>query len=299
METRIIGIILCFFSATSAAAMTEWFPFELHGGHITIPVEIGGIDGRAILDTGAQSNGINKRFLAANELTYPKGERIRLKGVFGEEQTRMLNQVPTRLFEMDLTLSHLIPMHLGDENNQLLLGAAFFRMFVIQLDYPNQKIRLIDRDAIDVSDYENIKMRRDRASGFPIVRVNMNNDKDVWLILDTGNAGGILVERNVAENYDWLNKFNASNTFGGGVVKATMTQTFLLPSLTFGPYELGDVKVTVPAPNETINVGGRGDIVGSRIKGQLIRGLLGYDVLKHFVLTMDYKGGHLHVGLPQ
>ena len=38
---------------------------------------------------------------------------------------------------------------------------------------------------------------------------------------------------------------------------------------------------------------------GSRVKGRKVEAIIGYDVLKHFVLTIDYYGGRMHVGLPK
>jgi hypothetical protein len=29
-----------------------------------------------------------------------------------------------------------------------------------------------------------------------------------------------------------------------------------------------------------------------------IKGLLGYDVLRHFIATLDYQGGHMHIVAP-
>ena len=38
---------------------------------------------------------------------------------------------------------------------------------------------------------------------------------------------------------------------------------------------------------------------GSRIGGKRVVGLIGYDLLKDFVVTLDYRYGKLHIALPQ
>jgi len=58
------------------------------------------------------------------------------------------------------------------------------------------------------------------------------------------------------------------------------------------------VLVTIPAEGESSNLESQYQKTGSRIKGQKIQGLIGYDVLKHFLITIDHRSGHAHIGLP-
>lgn len=37
----------------------------------------------------------------------------------------------------------------------------------------------------------------------------------------------------------------------------------------------------------------------SRLKSKKVRGILGYDVLKHFILTVDYAEGLGHIAIPE
>lgn len=50
-------------------------------------------------------------------------------------------------------------------------------------------------------------MLSQRGSGVPIVKIRLNNEEDVWLLLDTGNSGGVMLERSVAIANDWLATF--------------------------------------------------------------------------------------------
>ncbi len=67
------------------------------------------------------------------------------------------------------------------------LCGGFFEKFIVQLDYPNKKMRLMTRDAIDIRKVENVRMESDKGSGFPIVWVRLNDEISDWLILDTGS----------------------------------------------------------------------------------------------------------------
>lgn len=67
----------------------------------------------------------------------------------------------------------------------------------------------------------------------------------------------------------------------------------------FGPYEIGDVKVSFPAEGQKTNLESQYERTGSRIGGKRVVGLIGYDLLKDFVVTLDYRYGKLHIALPQ
>ena len=67
----------------------------------------------------------------------------------------------------------------------------------------------------------------------------------------------------------------------------------------FGPFELENVLVTIPAEGKNSYLDSQYEKTGSRLKGKKVQGIIGYDVLKHFLITVDYKGGHAHIGLPE
>ena len=74
-------------------------------------------------------------------------------------------------------------------------------------------------------------------------------------------------------------------------------QQFNLPTITFGAFDIADTIVWVPAEGETTALFEKRSSTGSRIKRNRrnSQGLLGYDVLKHFVVTIDYKSGYVHI----
>ena len=106
----------------------------------------------------------------------------------------------------------------------------------------------------------------------------------------------------------FVNKFSIKNfAFGLSSCLATCVfchsfkfeyESFNLSSLTIGPYELGHIPVIINAEGERTNIGRR--ISGSAgIKtGKPTKGLLGYDILKHFVVTIDYSSYKVHIATP-
>lgn len=105
--------------------------------------------------------------------------------------------------------------------------------------------------------------------------------------------------RRSASRFDWLEKYGTSETQIAGATKVTDVERFNLPELTIGPIVLENVIVIVPGEGEVTNVGkGVKAKLGTRIKETSSDGILGYDVLKHFIVTIDYRHSLLHLGLP-
>lgn len=292
---------LCFFllSFSCSAGVTEWIGFNLDGGHVKIPVTIAGIETNAILDTGSQVNAINKAFVNKNELTFGKSSKINIKGAFETSKANRYNNVPINLFGLETELNRVVELRLGHHSNGLLLGSAFFNNFVTQLDYPNQKMRLINHDSIDLAKLENIEVQSQKVTGMPIVKVGVGNDRFLWLLLDTGNSGGLMIKRKIAENMGWLDNLDTDTSIAFGANAMSTTENFRIPLLKFGPFSLENVLVNVPAEGESSNLENQYSDYGSKIKGKKVQGIIGYDVLKHFLITIDYKGGHAHISLPE
>lgn len=290
-------------SRCANAGATQWLDFTLDDGHIFIDITLDGKPAKAILDTASAMNGISSAYLAEVNHTFTKVGRERIQGAFGEDIRDKYNSVPATLFGVPLNLDGLVSLDFGDKEKALLLGAGFFDDFVTQIDYPNQRIRLIDRDSIKLSALRNVRVEKDAASNMPIVNVTMNHQDDVWLMVDTGLNGGILIERSIARKNDWLTSgFKTVHTDSTGVARKQAIDSFLLPSVIIGPFEVENVIVSTPVAGQDITLMstvGEKRQTGTRIRGNRVEGVLGYDILKHFVITIDYERGFMHVGLPE
>ena len=78
----------------------------------------------------------------------------------------------------------------------------------------------------------------------------------------------------------------------------TFHSTLILPKLHIGPYILDDVIVTFPSMpvNSRIKAEAGPAQTGTRFKkNESYKGLIGYDVLKHFTITLDAKTPKLHI----
>ena len=256
-----------------------------------MPSSVGGISGISIIDTGASGVAINDYLAAQLDLKIARNKIANVQGVTGSQWRVVYRRVPTKLFGVDLTFENVTDMSFPREDMQLLIGGPILQMFVFQFDYPNQQLRALPHSMVDLKALSNIGSKRDvRGSKLPVVKVGLNGEETLWLTMDTGNNSGLLISRSVAAKHGWLNQFPLKEGYIAGVNGIAKTESFALPTVEFGPVTLENVLVTVPAKGVRLPA-----VDGGR---QLSKGLLGYDVLKHFIVSIDYKKGRVHVALP-
>jgi len=293
----VVAVVVFALSISANAAVSKWIPFSSERGHISIPVTVNGVETRAILDSGAAGNGISERFLASHEGDYKYGRKVIVTGVAGERKVTLINGLEIGMFGTDFNIDRMMPVRLLAAD--VVIGLQFFENFILQIDYPNSQLRIVTHDSLKMKKLANVRMKKAAGSPQPIVKVDMNGEATVWLTLDTGNNTGILIPRRSATRFDWLEKYGTTETRLMGVNESAAVEQFNLPELTIGPIVLENVTVIVPEEGETANIGEQVRAkTGTRIKKTGSDGILGYDVLKHFVVTIDYKRSFLHLGVP-
>jgi len=281
---------------SSINSQAEWLPFTLKNNHITVDIEFNGQPARAMLDSGAESNAVSAFYVERYNEGIKSAGTVNVKGVSGTQKRRVYNNVPVKLFGVDFTLDKLPAMSLA--GSAILLGSPFFTQFIVQIDYPNSRIQLFPKKSIDMDKFKNVNIKRQRGTLLPAIEVKVN-DKSVWLTLDTGNNGGLYIKRSYAIENHWLDEnTDVIETQVAGVNGASNTETFGLQSLSLGPYELENILVTIPAEGETSAIGRRSKESGIVKRSKQTMGLLGYDVLKHFVVTIDYSNYKVHLVAP-
>lgn len=297
LRRLLCGFVLLIGAGFAHASVSPWLNFELYGGHIALPVTVSGHSTFAILDSGSQVSAINKAFMEKHELEYTGTGSTYIEGVFGKKRHNKFSNVPVGIFGTTMKIDNVVEVSLGHSSKGLLLGAALFQGNVMQIDYPNKKMRLISRDSVNLHEIKNVPMVEQRGSGRPLVEVSLNGRK-TWLVLDTGNAGGIMIERSLAEGLDLANTSNQVHK-SSGMNKSGNMETTRIDKVVFGPYTLENTLVSFNAEGSNINLNNQFKTTGTRIRGKKVEGLIGYEVLKHFVITMDYGRGYLHAALPE
>jgi len=294
---RGIPAVLCFFwSGIALAGVSSWIPFHNSGGHIVIPVIVNGESGEAILDSGASGNAISEAFLKRHEGEYGEGKQIVVHGAYGSRRVNLINNIQVEMFGSEFRLDQLMPARIG--GYELVVGLPFFENFIIQIDYPRGNLRLIDHESLDLKQVANVRMKRAKGSAHPIVQLNLNGEYDPWITLDTGSNGGLLLRRFDAERFGWLDKYASDAGYSAGVTSVASVERFTLPTVEIGPFVLENVTVTVPGEGQNANIGQDDSRSSSRIRKDPSAGILGYGVLKHFIVTIDFKRSLLFLEIP-
>ena len=119
--------------------------------------------------------------------------------------------------------------------------------------------------------------------------------------MDTGTSSGILLRRSIATSRGWLGRYATKRHVSAGINKSEELVQFTLPSLSIGDFETLNPTVYVARKFTEVEFLKRRVTTGSHIKKSetLADGVLGHDVLKNFVVTVDYREGHVHLDRPE
>lgn len=290
---KYIFLVFMVFSSNAISSVTSWIDFEQKKGKITLPVKIYGVDGFAIIDSTAQSNFIGASFSANNIDLFSKRGIIEIRDNRGERRVNRFANVDTEIFGMDMSFKELTPI--DAHGYDLVLGVPFFREHLIQIDYPNSRLRLISHSSVDISKYSNVEIISQRDSLVSTNTLRKNdpslkvfktelNGQPFWLTLDTTELSGIKILADDAANLGLKISNNEIPT--------------IIDSVKIGPFNLENVSVSVIDFGEGIIKSGK-ITTGTRVEQSVeSAGIIGFDILQHFILTLDFKNDHalLQVG---
>ncbi|MCH9694133.1 MAG: aspartyl protease family protein [Gammaproteobacteria bacterium] len=277
------------------AGASEWIDIQVVDGLMYMDSEIAGITGSSFIDTGAQVNAINGRFLQSEGLSFKKGRSVTMRGAFSESRRNTYREIPVTILGTQINFQRLVELDLGSPETQLILGAGFLELYIFQFDYPNSRMRLITRDSVDLRAISNVETKKNPEGGSPLVRVSLDEKTDAWLMMDTGMTGGIVIDRDLAGRLDWIDTYATVTKPVTGAISSGKMEEFRAPSLQFGEFKIESPLVWIPTKGESMKYFETNTPLGSRIASRgTSKGILGYDVLQHFVVTIDYKSGHTH-----
>ena len=282
---------------TATAAASEWLPMKVDNGKILVASSFANIDGYSVIDTGSNWSAINTRFIEKYNLALNPSGKTQSSGFFQNRETNFYQDVPATLLNTELRFDYLGEVTMRSENTQLLVGGDFLQHFIVQFDYPNQRMRWLTRDALDLDKISNVPSRVDKHTNSVIAKVRLNNEQDLWVTVDTGATSGLWINRSLAARRGWLKKHNAKTALARGANAAGEIEQFRLPKVQIGDFETTNTLVSVPASGQQQELFSRTTRPGSKMlrsKGKA-RGLLGWDALKDFVVTIDYRIGKLHL----
>jgi len=222
---------------------------------------------RLILDTGASDSVLTPRY--ARDL----GVTVRRARDRPNERSTVLGR-PLQ-FWID-TESSESASRTGWEYG--LLGGTFLGEYVIDLDFVNRRVRFIDADkwqtpkSVDAQNEAVLPLRV--VGNRPFVHVEVEG-KSVDVLLDTGAPMTMLLSGEGAKRAGF-SKHPLAQLAGGGVLGPIETYLVEADKLVLGPFSFEPAPIAF-APQGAYNQGGSTD------------SLIGYELLSHFHVRIDYR----------
>jgi hypothetical protein len=286
--------------AAATASAQEWIPLTIRDGLLTFPVLVEGRDTTAMLDTGSIGNSIDAAYVAANGIPL-SGRRYHVTGAFSQDLlVRSVGALDVRMFGFDVTLRHTPALE--HPSTPLVIGATAVDGLVVQFDYPASRMRVLPPKALDLAKGANLRLRGANGGWRPAIEVEFAGGEKHWMLLDTGASGATLITRAVARRLGLMAAPDARATRSTDALGSVAELSVLrVPSMRIGPYELGDVPVAFPAEGDDLLIrqGRNSPLTGTHIlRGAPVSGTVGYDVLRHFVITLDLASMKAHVTVP-
>src|SRR5699024_357786 len=168
-----------------------WMPFKESNGHIAFDVRVNGQAASAIFDTGADASVISEGLARRAEINLNRGDSIRLVGIHGQGTIPTSRRFTLEMAGQEVELDR-VPVAPAP-GFDVVFGRPMAESSVVQIDYPNQRIRFIRRDALEFE--RNVELRNTRR-GAPMVRARFL-ETDQRQQLKTGNAGAHVLKRKV------------------------------------------------------------------------------------------------------
>lgn len=288
------GMWLVMLSAHAAQPDAEgWIPFDGRSGLIMLQGSVHGEPAQLVLDSGASAGAVSAEFAERAGIKSDRRQEFEMSGVFDNRRVPASQRFELELNDSTIPLIGLPIVPRGGFD--LLLGRPIFENAVVQIDYPNERIRFLDPEVIEFEG--NVEVRRGLHGD--LMLETFLQDKRAWLMLDTGNSGPTLLKRRFVQRHGLETRaIDSIRMPGEGVIGAGGSQLLQLDSAAIGPFRFDSFLASY------INESNRGmdhrhRVPGSRIRRERSRhdGLLGYEILKNFLVTVDFKNArvHLHV----
>ena len=272
-----------------------WIRFDDARGWIEFTVRVNDVPVRAMLDSGAEGNAVSRRLVERADIDLNLTERMRVQGVYGREEVPATGEFEVRFGRAVIPMRNAMVLPVSSPD--LILGVGLFHATMVQIDYPNKRIRFLDRDVVDFEGNVKVRTRRGRS---PQVAGELDG-KRVWMLLDTGNAGATLFKRRLLKRLD-LDKYAIEGTGarGFGAVASGRTRLLQLPGFELGPFAFETLLASFIEEGGKRGFEARRAGYGSRIMRDRAPydGILGSEALKNFIVTTDLKNDQVHFALP-
>ena len=266
-----------------AMDVPQTLPIEVHEGHAYAPVTIAGHAYTFLLDTGAQNILIDKH--VASEL---KLESLGSLEARGASRTGGLHLARVHEFRVgDGRLSDLVATTIdlgastaGAFRIDGILGYPFFASATVRLDLAKKTMTFGPPGSLTPVG-ERVALELDRA--FPEARFRLNAKMEAPFIVDTGNAGDVLLYKPFVDRHPGIVPYTQNVRHSYGIGGATVSYRTTLDRFEAGTASLFNVDTDVMQATR------------GAFADRFDAGNVGLGVLKNFNVTFDLADAAMYL----
>ena len=275
----IVAIVVTPAGAPKAQApVAHAIPFQfVMQRQIVFPMTVDGKPAEAWLDSGASATVLDMAF--AKKLGIELGQAITARGVAGQVTDVRLAKADLVAGDLAMPGRRIVVMDLSNIARithrpvEVLLGRDVFDQAVVDIDFEGRKLELIPRDAFRPPSGAPVPLKPSadlRSLPIEVAGTPMQ------AILDLGNSGGLLIDREFADHYRLLDGRPLSNDLGVGAEGAREQALTALDKVSVGGMSFDNVPTVATAG------------LSSRAPANV-----GIEILSRFHLTIDYAGDRI------
>jgi hypothetical protein len=268
-------------TAEEAANDGAWTAMTIDQGSVRFTAHISGEPVDVRLGSASPSNSILESFVRAHGDT---GQRA-------DDDTPLDQQPP--IVDLPLLISSrriVLPAvyRVDGMAFDLHVGRDFFADAIVQIDYPNRRLRALDEDALALRKLANVPARRVDEQIGTHIRIDVQGE-DVWAALATEYSGALMIPRALARQHGWIRGDDVElgqviDSYGNEILSEGVD----LESITIGPYRINDVRAVIMEDGESPLAGAY----------EQMTAIVGNDLLKYFQLSVDLDRAYVHIQTP-
>ncbi len=254
--------------------------FELVGGRIYVPAEVGGHKTSAVLDTGSGSTVMDLG--RANEWSIASKGDLNVSGTGSNAVTgKVLDNATAIIGGITIPIPFAIPLEplaaAEGRRMEVIVGAQFFQSHIVEIDYSKHHLRIFDMaaDVHPVGDILTINLVGGLPHIYLIMRIG-SVEYSLEGMVDTGATGGALTAKFLKTHHPAA-RMTEKIGIGGGVGGMNEGRYFRPDIL-----KIGSVSLSQPMIIATETTGG---LEGEDSKYDIN---FGSELLQRFLVTFDY-----------
>ena len=262
-----------------------WMPFAEGENRPAVEIMINGKKTLALIDTSISANAISYQF--AREAGIAPGPRsLSLPDIQDGAQLPLSSTFTLELGGNPVELDNAVMI--PAKGIGLIVGRPLLNALVVQIDYPNRRLRFLPPDMAGFKG--NVKLRRGRFNQ-PMVIAQING-KRVWMNFDTSSDSVSLLTDRIVSKHGWQGEeISAEALQAAGLSVRQDVRTMRLDELELGPFKIEGVVAATPVEGRT-----RSDAYGAHRIGEKFGGdgILGFEVMRNFLVTIALGTDNVH-----